>query len=108
MGIWIDQAKGKGECLDLLKALGESPSLVDVNACLHRIHRISRDWNINTDKYIALIRSQVLCGNVAAAIKITNLNISNQRMKTLPLVLISIVLWPFRLVGRIIGLGLKK
>lgn len=108
MGIWIDQAKGKIECIELLKALDERPSLVGVNACLHRIHRISRDWNINTDKYIMLIRSQVLSGNTAAAIEITNLHIKNQRMKTLPLVFISIALWPFRFLGRIVGLGLKQ
>ncbi len=108
MGIWIDQAKGKIECIELLKALGKKPSLVDVNSCLHRIGRISRDWNINTDKYIMLIRSQVLSGNTAAAIVITNLHIKNRRMKTLPLVASSIALWPIRFVGRVVGLGLKQ
>jgi len=74
---------------------------------LEEVRRISRDWNVDDDKLMALLRSQVLSGNNKGALKIIDI-IPDRRMKLLPLIITTILLWPFRLLGNIIGLGLKR
>jgi hypothetical protein len=74
---------------------------------LQQVADLIQDWNVDPGKFMALLRSQVLSGNNKGAQRIIGI-IPDRRMRLLPLIVTTIILWPFRLVGNIIGLGLKR
>ena len=68
----------------------------------------SKFWQIDTPKLMALLRSQVYSGNAKGAMRVIEDNIPERRLKVLPAIALGIILFPFRLLGRIIGLGLRR
>jgi hypothetical protein len=112
--IYIDQKLDKAACVHHLKCLQiaiRGRDLLDkgvADECFAHIKRVTADWQVDQGKLFALLGSQVYSGNIPGAIKVIEGAIPDRRMRLLPLIVFSLVLWPFRLVGRILGLGFKR
>jgi hypothetical protein len=114
--IYIDQRGGKAlvvtwleEIRDICQKEHDPDKLTAATATLMAaISRTASKWNVDLDKLMALVTSQVHSGNVAGAIKLIKSVIPDRRMKLLPAIISGFLLWPFRFFGRIIRLGLKR
>jgi hypothetical protein len=107
--LYNDMSTDKQECVQLLETINAAPESErqTVGAMvLLQLNQISHRWIIDHGKFMMLMKSQVMSGNPEGAIRVIEA-LPSRRLKLFPLVVVSILLWPFRLVGKLIGLGFK-
>jgi len=114
--IYIDQSAGKRDVISLLSEIREvcqverDPDKLSetTDPMLAQIKVIASGWNVDPEKLMSLVTSQVHSGNVAGAIKLIKSAIPDRRLKLLPAIIGGFLLWPFRFIGRVLSLGFKR
>lgn len=84
--LFVDQSESKLHCIDLLDQLladKDDPRYKQAaELTLEGIMGIAKAWNIDQEKLLALLRSQIFSGNIPGAIKVIKGGVPDQRIKT--------------------------
>jgi len=118
MGLYVNQRASKDQAIAAIEAVDncKSPGGLEYSTCLNIVRISSKDWIVDQDRLIDLVRSQIMSGNTRGAIRLIEGAIPDRRMYLLlglvigllPGLVIGLVLWPFRFLWSIIRLGFKR